>query len=168
MPRAAFIQTSARWTLAGLVALLTLAYALPLRAQTLSPFSGTSSGGDYKDPVQRAADAYSRGLKAKRKAEAEKDPEKRQKLFQKAKDELARSAGLSSNYDALVALGQVHLALGEKGAALQSCTEALRWKPNDPAALSCQTDARQKTVTTAQAGAPPSPPATGSETSPPR
>jgi hypothetical protein len=131
-----------------LIAFATIVATPALWAQgSMSPWSGTNVGGEYKDPTQKAADAYSRGMKAKRKAEGEKDPKSQRKLLEKAKDELGKSVGYTSNYDALVALGQVQLALGEKGAALHSCTQALSWKPNDPAALACQNDARQKTVT---------------------
>ena len=54
----------------------------------------TDGMGAAKDPTQKAADAYSRGMQMKRKADAATDPAKKAKLYEKAKKELERSAGL--------------------------------------------------------------------------
>jgi len=126
----------------------------------MTPVNGM---GGYKDPVTKAADAYSRGMKAKRKAEGEKDPKAQRKLLEKAKDELGRSVGLSPSYDALLALGQVELALGDRSSALQSCTHALSWKPADPVAVACQNDARKKTVIEIPVAVTPGEPAVSTE-----
>lgn len=145
--RRAALRPASRLTLIVLVLAGWTGLAPALRAQgSMSPFGGVRSGGDFKDPVTKAADAYSRGMKAKRKADGEKDPKAQRKLLEKAKDELGRSVGLSPSYDALLALGQVELALGDRSSALQSCTHALSWKPADPVAVACQNDARKKTV----------------------
>ena len=152
----------------GIAGLAMFALAPALRAQgSMSPFGGVNSGGDYKDPVQKAADAYSRGMKTKRKAEEEKDPKAQRKLWERAKNELGKSVGYSASYDSLLALGQVELALGEKAAALQACTHALSWKPADPTAVACQSEAGRTIVTATQSAPAPAPPATGAaETEP--
>ena len=72
--------------------------------------------GGTGDPVGQAATASSRGMQAKRQAEAKTDPKAR--LYAKAKDELTKSVRFSRNFDALPALGQVYLALGNRPFAL--------------------------------------------------
>jgi len=101
-------------------------------------------GGTYKDPVQRAADCYSRGAREKARAEKESDPQKKAKLYAKAKEELSKSIGYYANFDALLALGQVHLALGNKPSALDACVHAQSLKPANQAAKACIDEARQK------------------------
>jgi hypothetical protein len=139
------------WT--GLIGFTPALWAQP------SSLSTVNGMGSYKDPVQRAAGAYSRGMKAKRKAEQEKDLDKRRKLLEEAKAEFGKSVAYTASYDSLLALGQVELALGERSAALQSCTHALSWKPADPVAVTCQNEARQKTVTEVQVAVTPGEPA---------
>jgi len=118
-----------------------------------------SMGGTYKDPVQRAADAYSRGARFKAKAEQAKEPKDKTKQYLRAKEEFAKSIGYTENFDALLALGQVYLALGQKASALDSCSRARAYKPNDEAAKACATEAKGtvEPVATA-AGAATSPP----------
>jgi hypothetical protein len=164
MPSTAVGRAAYRLPLIILISIATLGVTPTLRAQgSMSPFNGASSGGDYKDPAQKAADAYSRGMKAKRQAEEEKDPKAQRKLLERAKNEIGKSVGYSASYDSLLALGQVELALGEKAAALQSCTHALSWKPAAPDALTCQSEAGRTTVTGIQAAPPPAPAAVGTE-----
>jgi hypothetical protein len=101
-------------------------------------------GNPYKDDAQRAADHYARGARAKRKAEEETDPGKKEKLYARAKAELEKSAGLHANYDAFLALGQIHLALGNKESAFNACGKALALKPADERAKSCVEEAAKK------------------------
>ena len=100
--------------------------------------------GTYKDPVQRAANHYNRGVRAKRKAENEADPAKRAKLYEKAKEELSKAVGYDSNFDATFALGQVYLALGRKPEAESACSRALSLKPNNEGAKACVTEAQAR------------------------
>jgi tetratricopeptide (TPR) repeat protein len=100
----------------------------------------TDGMGSYKDPVQRAADHYNRGVRAKRKAENETNPAKRVKLYEKAKEELEKAMGYD-NFDASLALGQVYLALGRKPEAELACSRALSFKPNNESAKTCMTEA---------------------------
>lgn len=104
----------------------------------------TDGMGSYKDPVQRAADHYNRGVRAKRKAENETDPTKRAKLYEKAKEELAKALGYDPNFDASLALGQVYLALGQKPEAESACSRALGLKPNNESAKTCMTEAQAR------------------------
>jgi tetratricopeptide (TPR) repeat protein len=124
----------------ALALLLAVPFAVPAQTPPI-----TESMGIYRTSEQKAIEAYSRGLKAKRKAEAEKDPAKQTKLYQKAKEELSRSAGYHPNYDAYLALGQVYLALGMKESALSSCGFAQSLKPKDEAAKSCIEQAQEET-----------------------
>jgi hypothetical protein len=114
------------------------------------------------DPTRRAADAYSRGARTKRKAEAAKDAQERQKLFQRAKDELTRSVNIQPNFDALLALGQVDLALGDPGAAAIACGEARDLRHDDPEVRACLDGAKppaapSSAAPAAPAAAPPPP-----------
>jgi len=102
----------------------------------------TDGMGSYKDPVQRAADHYNRGVRAKRKAENETDAAKRAKLYEKAKEELSKAVGYDSNFDATLALGQVYLALGRKLEAESACSRALALKPNNESAKVCMNEAQ--------------------------
>ncbi|HKI05278.1 MAG TPA: hypothetical protein VKK31_25075 [Thermoanaerobaculia bacterium] len=121
-----------RW----LIALTLAAISSPLLA---SPQFGspTESVGRYRSTEEKAVDAYGKGVKLKRKAEAEKDPEKRAKLYLKAKEELSKSIGYLANYDGYLALGQVYLALGNGESARDACAHARGLKPNNEAATSC-------------------------------
>jgi cytochrome c-type biogenesis protein CcmH/NrfG len=136
---------------------LTLGLAAPaLHAQ--GTVLTETMGGSYKDPVQRASDAYSRGARYKAKAEQAKEPKEKAKLYARAKEELAKSVGYSENFDALLAIGQVYLALGQRVSALDACTKARGFKPNDEAAKACATEAGTKTEPVATAASQASPP----------
>lgn len=102
----------------------------------------TESFGTYRDEGQDAANHYARGARAKKKAEGESNPEKKQKYYQRAKEELSKAAALSPSFDHLLALGQVYLALGQKKAAFDACSQALARKPGNPAAQECQQSAK--------------------------
>ena len=117
-----------------------------------------SMGGTYKDPVQRAADAYSRGARFKAKAEQEKEPKDKTKQYLRAKEEFSKSIGYTENFDALLALGQVYLALGQKPSALSSCAKAQAYKPNNEAAKACVAEARATAEPVATGASPASPP----------
>jgi tetratricopeptide (TPR) repeat protein len=117
-----------------------------------------SMGGTYKDPVQRAADAYSRGARFKAKAEEAKEPRDKAKQYARAKEELVKSIGYTENFDALLALGQVYLALGQKPSALSSCAKAQAYKPNNEAAKACVAEARTTAEPVATAAGATSPP----------
>jgi hypothetical protein len=105
--------------------------------QSPSGLKTTRIGTPYKDPVQRAADHFGRGIRAKRKAEAQTDPAARSRLYEKARKELAKSVELDPSYDAALALGQVYLALDRKREAYIFCSEALSIRPGDEAAKGC-------------------------------
>jgi len=124
------------------LALATLIATPALKAQ-MSSVPTESMGSYIHTPEQKAMDSYGRGVKLKRKAEGEQDAEKRKKLYLKAKDELSKSAGYHANYDAYLALGQVYLALGERGSAQDACLHAQGLKPSDEAAKSCIEEARK-------------------------
>ena len=94
-------------------------------------------GSYYKNPEQKAMECYGRGLRAKKKADGETDPAKKAKLYQKALDELTKSVGHYPNYDGYLALGHVHMALGNQRAGLKSCSHALGLKPKSEEAKSC-------------------------------
>ena len=94
-------------------------------------------GSHYADETERAAEHYGRGLRALRKAEAEKEPGRRTKHLLRAKSELGKAAGLVPNYDHFLALGQVYLALGEKQQAASACGKALAFKPEAAEAKEC-------------------------------
>ncbi len=159
------------WNGAITVAAAALAGALSLSpgaAAQVGGVGGMSHGGldsgrsmnQIKDPAQQAADAYSRGAKYMRKAEKEKDAKDKAKLYQKAKDELTKSVGYQQTYDALLALGQVSLALDDRSSAATYCAQAGSLKPSDAAAQACvQTaSAPAAATTTATAAPPPAPP----------
>lgn len=132
--------------------LLALSIAVPLAvAAQVPPTEGM--GSYYHTPEQKAMDCYARGVKAKRKAEAETDPEKQRKLYLKAKEELAKSVGYQAYYDAYLALGQVYLALGLNESALDACAHAQRMKPDDAAAKGCVQEARRRIEEPAKAKA---------------
>lgn len=102
----------------------------------------TDGMGAAKDPTQKAADAYSRGMQMKRKADAATDPAKKAKLYEKAKKELERSAAYVVNADVYLALGQIDLAQGDAQAALTNCSHAQSLKSGSPEAASCMDSAR--------------------------
>ena len=113
-------------------------------------------GTPYKDPVQRAAVHYGRGMKAKRKAENAKEPADQMKLYEKAKEELSKAVGYDPNFDATLALGQVYLALGKPESAISSCSRALALKPKNEQAQACVDEAEKVRQAAASASASPS------------
>lgn len=121
---------------------LALLMAYPALASAQMPVPTESMGSYYHTPEQRAMEAYARGVKLKRKAEGEKDPEKQAKLYLKAKEELSKSVGLQGHYDGYLALGQVYMALGQKESAFDACSHASALKPNDETAKSCAEQAK--------------------------
>ena len=123
---------------------LALLLAAPLAASAQVPPITESMGSYYHTPEQKAMECYGRGIKAKKKAEAEKDPQKQAKLYLKAKEELSKSVGYEPNYDSYLALGQVYLALGMKESAFDACSHAQNRKPDDEAAKSCVEEAQRK------------------------
>ena len=100
-------------------------------------------GSRYRDDSDVAADHLARGLRAKAKAEKEQDAAKRAKHYGKAKEELLKSVGLDASYDALLALGQVYLALKQASSAFDACSQALQFRPGDDAARSCVDEAKK-------------------------
>jgi tetratricopeptide (TPR) repeat protein len=120
--------------------LLALALCMGIPASLQPPI--TESMGSYHTPEQKALEAYARGMKLKRKAEGEKDPDKQVMLYLKAKEELSKSVSYHVHYDGYLALGQVYLALGQKDSAFDSCSRAQAMKPNDETAKSCVEQAR--------------------------
>ena len=113
-------------------------------APQFGPGSPTAGMGRMDSPEQKAVAAYSRGIKAKKKAEKEPEPTKKAQLYEKAKEELSKSLGYQQSYDALIAIGQVYLALGRNESALDACLHAQSLKPKDEPAKSCIEEARKK------------------------
>lgn len=107
-------------------------------------------GSYYKTPEQKAMECYGRGVKLKKKADGEKDPEKQAKLYLKAKEELSKSVGYQPNYDSYLALGQVYLALGQNESGFDACSHAQSAKPNSAEAKSCAEEAWAKVKTAAK------------------
>jgi tetratricopeptide (TPR) repeat protein len=130
---------------------LTLMFPLAALAQGGSI---TESMGRYHSTEEKASQAYSRGVRAMRKAEKEKDPAKQAKLYQKAKEELSEAAGLLPTYDTYLALGQVYLALGQKESALDACSKAQSLKGSSETAKACAEQA-QREIQQATSGKPP-------------
>lgn len=122
---------------------LGLAVALSTASLAQSPGFGTEMiGSHYQDDTERAANHYARGMRAKRKAENESDAEKKRKHYERAKKELSKAVGFVQNYDHLLALGQVYLALGEQVSAYDACSRALALKPSDASARECTESAQ--------------------------
>jgi tetratricopeptide (TPR) repeat protein len=109
------------------------------------PGLSTEGMGHMDTPEMKASAALSRGLKLKKKAAEEPDTAKRTKMLEKAKEELSKSLAYSQNYEVLLALGQVYLALDKPASALDACSQALVHKPNDTPAKGCVEEARKKT-----------------------
>ncbi len=131
------------WNALVLVSALCLLPSAAAQAQYGSP---TESFGTYKDPTTRAAECYGRGARAMKKAkkqEAAGESEKARESYQRAKEEFSKAIGMQQSYfDALLGLGQVHLALGQKESALDACTHALSVKPKNSEAQACAEAAR--------------------------
>ena len=120
------------------VAACSLALALgSLTAVHAQPPFSTEGSGSYKEPAERAAVYYGRGVRAKRKAEKAQDPGERRKLYERAKEELSKAVGYDANFDATLALGQVYVALGNKVSAVNACSRSLALKPGNRAAQAC-------------------------------
>lgn len=123
---------------------LALALSLPLAGMAQNPVPTESMGSYIKSPEQKAMEHYSRGLKAKRKADETDEPAKRTKLLQKAKEELSKSVGYTANYDGFLALGQVYMLLGMAESSYDACSHAAALKPKSEAAKSCMSEAKTK------------------------
>jgi hypothetical protein len=145
---------------ATLVLLVLTTFAGPASAQIDKLPSGGM--GSFKNPTQRAAESYSRGVKAKRKAADAKEPGERQKLYQRAKDELNRSVGYEGTFEAFLALGEVHLALGDRKSAAWACGQAQALRPAEERAKACIETATRPEAPAAAAA----PPATAPEGAP--
>lgn len=122
-------------TALALLSLWLFAYSIP--SSFASPQFTEMIGSRYHDPAEKAAESLSRGLKNKRKAAGEPDPEKRRKLLLRAKEDLSKSVGYHENFEALLALGQVCLALDLAEAARTACARALGLKPANSDAKEC-------------------------------
>ena len=127
--------------LALLIAVPSVVGASP--APQFGPGISTDAMGRMDTPEQKSAAACSRGLRAKKKAEEEKDPQKKEKLYLKAKEDLLKAAGYQPNFDAYLALGQIYLALGKPESAESACVQAQTLKPKNEAAQSCLQEARK-------------------------
>lgn len=132
----------------------------PVQAQFNGPLGdrgpGNSNfGGDYKNAEHRSAAHLSRAIRYKEKAAQETDVKKQRKLLEKAKSELQSSIALHRNYDASLALGEVFIALGNQGSAIDACSQALVFKPADASATKCVETAKSLPTTLDEsAGAP--------------
>jgi tetratricopeptide (TPR) repeat protein len=135
--------------------LVPFALALMLAAPLAVSAQGsiTEQMGRYRSTEEKATQAYNRGVRLMRKAEAAKEPADKAKLYEKAKEELAKAAGYLASYDTYLALGQVYLALGKKESALDACNHALSKKPNSEPAKACMEQA-QREIQEAASGKP--------------
>lgn len=101
----------------------------------------TESSGRYKDPIEQASSAYSRGVRALKKAEkqlAAGESEKAHKSFERAKDDFSKAVSLHPSYfDAILGLGRAYLGLGKKESAKDACGRALSFQPNHAEARAC-------------------------------
>jgi hypothetical protein len=135
-----------------------IALAGTATAQIGSMGAGSSSQmyqvSQQETPEHRAIEAYNRAARNIKKAEGTTDPEKRRKLYERAKDELNRSLALKTTFDSLLALGRVDLALGDLPSALNLCAQAESLKPKDAAATACEKEATAPAVTTPPAVTP--------------
>ena len=105
--------------------LAVLALAAPaLRAQVIDPNGMGTSEDQEMRALRNAAGAYSKGMDAKRKADAATDPAKKVKLYTRAKKELVKALGYGDYRDAPLALCQIYLALGEDIPAQDLCVRA--------------------------------------------
>jgi len=144
---------------AVMLALGVLLLAAPgaLRAQMGSMPAGSSRDlgqiQQQETPEKRATEAYNKGARSKRKAEGAKDAGERQKLYEKAKADFAKSLAIAESFDALLGLGQVDLALGDAHAALSHCSRAAELKAADSAASACVREATAKASTAGATGA---------------
>lgn len=139
------------------VAVLTLALAVPASAQFGSPtgergVGNDNFGGNYKDPQVKSADHLAKGLRFKDKAAKETDAKKKAKLLDKAWSELQSSNSLQPNHDALVALGQISIERGNRKAAMDACWMALGLKQGSPTASACYEEAKGMAIAAAPAG----------------
>lgn len=128
-----------------------------LNAQIGSMGAGSSSqmyqASQQETPEHRAAEAYNRAARDIKKAEGAKDANDRRKLYEKARGDLKKSLDIKPNYDALLAMGRVALALGDPRSALDFCTQAESYKSGDATSNACKDEA------TRQASAASGPPA---------
>jgi tetratricopeptide (TPR) repeat protein len=125
-----------------LFALAALMIAPALRAQMGVPTE--SMGGHIKTSEEKALIEYRHGIQDRQKADKESDPEKKKKLYIRAKDELSKSVGYERHYDGYLALGQVFLKLGEPRPALEACQQALALKAQSEEAQACIQEARKE------------------------
>ena len=124
---------------------LAIALSIPLAASAqMNPVPTESMGGYVKTPEQKAMEHYSRGLKAKKKADEADEPAKRNKLLLKAKEELSKSVGYTPNYDGFLALGQVYMLLGMAESSYDACSHAAQLKPKSEEAKGCMSEAKTK------------------------
>ncbi len=135
------------------IVMLSLGALLLLAPGALRAQMGSMPAGSSRDlgqiqqqetPEKRASEAYNKGARSKRKAEGAKDAGEKQKLYQKAKADFAKSLAIAESFDALLALGQVDLALGDAQAALSHCSRAGQLKAGDQAVGACVQEATAK------------------------
>ncbi|NJN36626.1 MAG: tetratricopeptide repeat protein [Nitrospiraceae bacterium] len=101
----------------------------------------TESSGRYKDPIEQASTAYSRGARALKKAEkqlAAGESEKAHQSFARAKEDFSKAISLHPSYfDAMLGLGRAYLGLGNHESAKDACGRALGLQPNHLEARKC-------------------------------
>jgi hypothetical protein len=131
-----------------------------LNAQIGSMGAGSSSqmyqAAQQETPEHRAAEAYNRAARDIKKAEGARDANDRHKLYEKAKGDLKKSLDIKPNYDALLAMGRVALALGDPHSALDFCTQAESYRSGDAASRACKDEATRQS--SAASGTPPGEP----------
>jgi tetratricopeptide (TPR) repeat protein len=130
-----------------LIAAWAMAIVLPAgaRAQGSIPVGSSAQLGHLsqtEDVPHRAAEAYNRGVREMRKAADAKDPADKKKHYTGAQAQFKKSLSLQQNFDALLGLGQVDLALGDNEGAMASCHDALSLKPASVEAKTCAESAQ--------------------------
>jgi tetratricopeptide (TPR) repeat protein len=113
--------------LPALTSLVILAF-IPMRAVA----SGEAES--YETDAIQSAEHLIGGLQAKRAADLMPDTRQRRSRYEQAAAQLSRSVALSPSYGGLVALGEVYLALEQTEDAIDTCSRALLFKPEQAAA----------------------------------
>lgn len=123
----------------GSILLMVLGLAAPAYGQ-LDP-TCSIGGGSYQDETAKAAKTLRQGAKLRQKAEKATDATEREQLYKQALVKFHVSTAQTETFDARLAMGEVYLALGDKGEALKACTMAKALKPRNERAKKCFADA---------------------------
>ena len=105
----------------------------------IDPGNPLESGGSgtYQSAEAKAAKAYRQGMKFRQRAEKAAAAAEREALYKRALEKFYESTGHVENFDARLAMGEVHLALANKPEALKACGIAKFLKPRNDEARVC-------------------------------